>query len=298
MSGELDGRIAIITGGGQGIGREHALLFASEGAKVVVNDIGAELDGSPGNKNASQEVADEIMALGGEAVASSDDVSKMQGAKAVFDLAQETFGGLDVVVNNAGVLRDKMIFSMAEDDWDLVMNGHLRTTFCMTSVCARWWREESKAERQPNASIINTSSTSGLIGQIGQSNYGAAKAGIAAFSVICAKELVRYGIRVNAIAPTARTRMTMQVPGLSERVAEPEDAAEFDVYHPRHPAVLAGWLAAGDCETTGRVFYVNGGDLRWWTPWARNDLFSGEEFLEISDVRKIMQKLPDLEIEQ
>lgn len=294
MPKELENRIAIITGAGRGIGRQYAHLFGAEGAKIVVNDTGAERDGAKGDASLAETVANEVREAGGEAISSTHDVAEMKETQALFDLALETYGGVDVVINNAGVLRDKMIFSMSEDDWDSAMRGHLRTTFCMTRIAGAWWREESKADRQPFACIINTSSTSGLIGAIGQSNYGAAKAGIAAFSVICATELVRYGVRVNAISPTARTRMTEEVPGLSDLVAAPENPAEFDIYHPRHPASLVGWLATKDCPVTGRVFMVKGGDIRWWTPWTRNDLYSEKDDIDIAGVGKLMEGLPPL----
>ena len=220
--GKLDGRIAIITGAGRGIGREHSLLFASEGAKVVVNDLGGGTDGAGADASAAQQVVDEITAMGGEAVASHHDVADAEQAKAMIDLAIDTFGDVNALVNNAGILRDRMVFSMSEAEWDDVVRVHLRGHFLPTKFAAIHWREQAKAGKDVNASIVNTTSTSGLLSNPGQTNYGAAKSGIATFTEICQKELGRYGVRSNAIAPAARTRLTMTVPGAEERYAERE----------------------------------------------------------------------------
>ena len=210
--GALDGRVAIITGAGRGIGREHALLFAAEGAKVVVNDRGGALDGSDDTRSPAQQVVDEIVVAGGEAVANDDDVADWEGGKRLIDSAVEAFGDLHVLVNNAGILRDRVIVNMTEEDWDSVIHVHLKGHFVPTRHAAAYWREKSKAGETVQAAIVNTSSTSGLLGNPGQANYGAAKAGIASFSVIAAQELGRYGVRVNAISPAARTRMTENTP--------------------------------------------------------------------------------------
>ena len=220
--GTLDGRIAIITGAGRGIGREHSLLFASEGAKVVVNDLGGGTDGAGDDASAAQQVVDEITAIGGEAVASHHDVADAEQAKALIDLAIDTFGDVNALVNNAGILRDRMVFSMSDAEWDDVVRVHLRGHFLPTKFAAIHWREQAKAGKDVNASIVNTTSTSGLLSNPGQTNYGAAKSGIATFTEICQKELGRYGVRSNAIAPAARTRLTMTVPGAEERYAERE----------------------------------------------------------------------------
>ena len=217
--GALDGRIAIITGAGRGIGREYALLFAAEGAKVVVNDLGGTLDGSGDDCSAAQQVVDEIKAAGGEAVANHDDVTDWEGGKRLIDTAIETYGDLHVLVNNAGILRDRVLINMTEDEWDAVIHVHLKGHFVPTRHAAAYWREQTKAGKEVKASVINTSSTSGLLGNPGQTNYGAAKAGIAAFTTIAATELARYGVRVNALAPNARTRMTVETPGLADIVA-------------------------------------------------------------------------------
>jgi len=212
--GALEGRVAIITGAGRGIGREHALLFASEGARVVVNDLGGAVDGSGDDRTAAEQVVDEIRAFGGEAVSNGDDVASWEGAKRLIDSAVDAFGDLHVLVNNAGILRDRMLVNMSEEDWDSVVHVHLKGHFLPTRWAASYWREQVKSGHEVHASIVNTSSTSGLLGNPGQTNYGAAKAGIGAFTVIAAQELSRYGVRVNAIAPAARTRMTEQTPGL------------------------------------------------------------------------------------
>src|SRR5918999_2301756 len=195
--GALDGRVAIITGAGRGIGREHALLFAAEGAKVVINDLGGAIDGSGDDRTPAQQVVDEIKAMGGEAVANADNVADWEGGQRLINSAIETFGELHVLVNNAGILRDRVLVNMAEEEWDAVIHVHLKGHFCPTRFAAGYWREQTKAGKEVKASIINTSSTSGLLGNPGQANYGAAKAGIAAFSNIVAMELTRYGVRSN-----------------------------------------------------------------------------------------------------
>ncbi len=266
--GALDGRTAIITGAGRGIGREHALLFAAEGANVVVNDLGGAVDGSGDDRSAAQQVVDEINALGGRAVPSADDVTDWDGGKRLVDTAIEAFGDLHVLVNNAGILRDRMLVNMSEADWDSVIEVHLKGHFVPTRHAAAYWRAQSKAGRAIKASVVNTSSTSGLLGNPGQSNYGAAKAGIAALTIIAADELIRYGVRVNAIAPAARTRMTEQTPGLSDIVAAPADASVFDAWDPANISPLAAYLATEQCPATGKVYFVQGGQICLFRPWA------------------------------
>src|SRR5437879_1152924 len=230
--GALDGRVAIITGAGRGRGREHALLFASEGAKVVVNDLGGAMDGSGDDRTPAQQVVDEVRAMGGEAIANADNVADWEGGQRLINAAVEAFGDLHVLVNNAGILRDRVIVNMTEQEWDDVIQVHLKGHFVPTRWAAAYWREQTKAGKEVKASIINTSSTSGLIGNAGQANYGAAKAGLGAFTVIAAMELVRYGVRCNAIAPAARTRLTESTPGLGDIVKAP-DEGRFDVWDPR-----------------------------------------------------------------
>jgi NAD(P)-dependent dehydrogenase (short-subunit alcohol dehydrogenase family) len=266
--GALDGRVAIITGAGRGIGREHALLFAAEGAKVVVNDLGGSLDGSDKAASPAEEVVAEIKAMGGEAVANHDNVAEWEGGQRLVQTALDTFGELHVLVNNAGILRDRVLVNLSEEDWDSVINVHLKGHFVPTRHAATYWRERAKAGQPVKASIINTSSTSGLLGNVGQSNYGAAKAGIAAFTVIIAEELGRYGVRANAIAPAARTRMTESTPGLSDYVVKPSDAAVFDVWDPANISPLVATLAMEDCEATGQTFFVQGGTVRKFQNWT------------------------------
>lgn len=263
--GALDGRVSIITGAGRGIGREHSLLFAREGARVVVNDLGGDMHGEGADRAPAQQVVDEIVAAGGEAVASTDDVASWDGAQALIETAVEAFGDLHVLVNNAGILRDRMLVSMSEEEWDAVIHVHLKGHFCPTKRAADHWRERSKAGEDVKASIIHTSSTSGLLGNAGQTNYGAAKAGIAAFSKICAIELERYGVRSNALAPAARTRMTEGTPGLTEVVRAPEEG--FDVWDPANISPLVAYLATEDCPFTGQTFFIQGGSVRLMEGW-------------------------------
>lgn len=264
--GALDGRVAIITGAGRGLGREHALLFAAEGAKVVVNDLGGAADGTGDDRTAAEQVVDEIKAMGGEAVANADSAADWAGAQNMVQQAVDTFGDLHVLVNNAGILRDRVLVNMTEDEWDAVIHVHLKGHFCPTRMAAAYWREQSKAGKEVKASIIHTSSTSGLLGNPGQTNYGAAKSGIATFSQICAMELSRYGVRSNAIAPAARTRLTEATPGLSEVVKPPEDG--FDAWDPANVSPFVAYLATEDCPISGEAFLVQGGVVQRFRPWT------------------------------
>jgi NAD(P)-dependent dehydrogenase (short-subunit alcohol dehydrogenase family) len=289
--GALDGRVAIITGAGRGIGREHALLFAAEGAKVVVNDLGGALDGSSSEATPAEEVVAEIEAMGGSALANHDNVATWDGGERLVRSAIEHFGDLHVLVNNAGILRDRVIVNLSEEDWDAVISVHLKGHFVPTRHAGTYWREQAKAGKVVRASIINTSSTSGLLGNAGQSNYGAAKAGIAAFTVIAAEELGRYGVRVNAIAPAARTRMTESTPGLSDYVVKPPDAAIFDVWDPANVSPLVATLAMENCAATGQVYFVQGGTVRKFQNWTMT------ETLEKNDrwtVAELAAQLPTL----
>jgi NAD(P)-dependent dehydrogenase (short-subunit alcohol dehydrogenase family) len=269
--GALDGRVAIITGAGRGLGREHALLFASEGAKVVVNDLGGSPDGVGEDRSAAQVVADEIEAMGGEAVANGDNVAEWEGGQALIQSAIDAFGGLDILVNNAGILRDRVLVNMTEEEWDSVVAVHMKGHFIPTRFAAAYWREQVKAGKEVKANLVHTSSTSGLLGNPGQTNYGAAKAGIGSFSIICAQELSRYGVRSNCIAPAARTRLTEQTPGLSEMVAAPSDAAVFDVWDPANVSPLVAYLATADCPFNGSTFFVQGGRVKLMEPWRIAD---------------------------
>ncbi len=264
MGNMCEGRVAIVTGAGRGIGREHALMMASEGAKVVVNDVGGSRDGSGHSEGPAHDVVAEIEAMGGQAAANGDDISSWDGAGSVVKQAIDTFGGLDIVVNNAGILRDRMLVNMTEEEWDAVIKVHLKGTFGVSRFAAAYWRERSKNGETNEARIINTTSPSGIYGNAGQTNYGAAKAGIATFTVIAAMELERYGITVNAIAPTALTRMTEDL-GLGG--ASEEQKAAMD---PRWIAPLCTWLASPQSNgVTGQVFEVSGGWLAVAEGWHR-----------------------------
>ena len=267
--GALDGRIAIITGAGRGLGRSHALFLASQGAKVVVNDLGTPPDGADASDDdvPADDVAAEIRATGGEAVADNSNVADWDGGKSLVAAAVDAFGGLDVLVNNAGFLRDRSIVKMEEDDWDSVTEVHLKGHFVPTRWAAVYWREQSKAGTPRRASLVHTSSTSGLLGNPGQSNYGAAKAGVGAFSIICAQELGRYGVRSNCIVPAARTRLTESTPGLSDMVAKPTDDAHFDVWDPANVSPLVGYLASENCAHSGRTFFIQGTQVRLMEAW-------------------------------
>jgi NAD(P)-dependent dehydrogenase (short-subunit alcohol dehydrogenase family) len=268
----LEGRVAIITGAGRGLGREHARLFAAEGAKVVVNDLG----------EVAEETAAEIRATGGEAIASNHDITAWDGGRDLVAAAVDGFGRLDVLVNNAGILRDRMLVSMSEEEWDVVVAVHLKGHFVPTRFAAAHWREQAKAGAPVKASIIHTSSTSGLLGNPGQTNYGAAKAGIGSFSVICSQELARYGVRSNCIAPAARTRLTEATPGLGEVVAAPSEG--FDVWDPANVSPLVAYLATADCEITGRTFFVQGGTVRVMEPWRMGERLERADRWTIDDL--------------
>ena len=291
--GALDGRVAIITGAGRGIGREHALLFAAEGARVVVNDLGGAVDGSGDDRSPAEQVVDEIRAMGGQAMANSDDVASWDGAQRLVGTAVEAFGELHVLVNNAGNLRDRMLVNMSEEDWDAVIHVHLKGHFLPTRFAAAHWRERAKSGEPVAASIVNTSSTSGLLGNPGQTNYGAAKAGIAAFTVIAAQELARYGVRVNAIAPAARTRMTEQTPGLGDIVKAPRDAATFDVWDPANISPLVAYLSTAECPLTGKVLFVQGGQVRAFEPWTRGATIDKNDRWTVEELAKQVPMLFD-----
>jgi len=288
--GVLDGRVAIITGAGRGLGREHALLFAAEGAKVVVNDLGGAPDGGGSDQTAAEQVVAEIKAMGGDAIANADDVADWDGGKALIDAAVDTFGRLDVLVNNAGILRDRVLINMSEAEWDDVVRVHMKGHFVPTRWAATYWREQVKAGEDVKANLIHTSSTSGLLGNPGQTNYGAAKAGIGSFSIICAKELGRYGVRSNCIAPAARTRLTEATPGLGEIVKPPDDAETFDVWDPANVSPLVAYLATADCPFTGETFYVQGGTVKLMDPWRIGDGVERPERWTVDGLRDALAK--------
>jgi NAD(P)-dependent dehydrogenase (short-subunit alcohol dehydrogenase family) len=266
--GLLEGKVAIVTGAGHGVGRGEALALAAAGAKVVVNDLGGSVTGEGADKRPAGEVAQVIRDRGGEAASNFDDVADFAGSKNLVGQAIETFGRLDIIVNNAGILRDKMIFPMSEEDFDSVIRVHLKGTWAMTRHASAYWREESKAGRQPRASVINTVSSAGLQGQASQSNYGAAKAGIAALTRIASLELGRYGVRVNAIAPGGFTRMVGQAMKDIE-IKEPEEYTEFNPMNPGNSAPMVVWLASDEARhVTGQVFRAVGHTIALYKPWA------------------------------
>ncbi len=287
----LAGRVAIVTGAGRGLGREHALCLAREGARVVVNDSGVAVDGSAGDPGPAEAVAAQIRAGGGEAVSSTDDVADWHGGRRLVETAVSTFGELHVLVNNAGILRDRFLVNMTEQEWDDVVRVHLKGHFVPIRWAARYWRERFKDGRGARAAVVNTTSTSGLIGNPGQANYGAAKAGIAALTVIAAQELGRYGVRCNAIAPMARTRLTSSVPGMADLVAPPADPAGFDRWHPANASPLVAYLATEGCPVTGRVFFVDGGTVQSLEPWDFGPSLERSDRWTVEDLEDAM---PDL----
>ena len=264
MGNLCEGRVAVVTGAGRGIGREHALLLAENGARVVVNDLGGDAAGAGVDLSPAQEVVAEIEAMGGEAVVNGANVADFDAAGQMIHQAIDTFGSCDIVINNAGILRDRMVFSMSESDWDAVVNVHLKGTFAPTHHAAAYWREKVKAGGDAFGRIINTSSPSGIYGNVGQANYGAAKAGIAAFTIITAMELVKYGVTVNCLAPGAYTRMTADLGGFDSMDEEAQGAMS-----PRWIAVPAVWLCSEAAQNvTGRVFDVRGEQLGVAEQWT------------------------------
>lgn len=288
--GALDGRVAVITGAGRGIGREHALLFAREGATVVVNDLGGSNEGLGADAGPAQQVVDEIVAMGGTAIASSDNVATWSGAKSLIDQAVAEFGHLDILVNNAGILRDGFIASLEESQWDDVINVHLKGHFAPLHFASAYWKETSKAGEQIAASVINTASASGTtMPNAGQGNYGAAKAGIAALSLVAADELERYGVRVNAIAPVARTRLTLATPGMGAIFAMEPEEGEVDLFSPAQISPLVAWLATEKCPVTGRVFAVSGGSVQQLQGWTAEHTTETDDDWTIDSVAEAVE---------
>jgi NAD(P)-dependent dehydrogenase (short-subunit alcohol dehydrogenase family) len=268
----LQDKVAVVTGAGRGIGREHALALAQAGAKVVVNDLGGSLAGEGSDATPAQAVVNEIVAAGGDAVASYDDVSDFGAAESIVHRAIDRYGRLDILVNNAGILRDRMLVNMTEDEWDAVIAVHLKGHFAPTRHAAAHWRERSKAGEEVRARVLNTSSPSGVFGNVGQANYGAAKAGIAAFTVIAAQELARYGVTVNCLAPNARTRMTEVTFG---DVPKPEEG--FDPLDPANMSPIVVALCADEAqEITGQCFFVYGGAVNVLRPWEGGELIASD----------------------
>jgi NAD(P)-dependent dehydrogenase (short-subunit alcohol dehydrogenase family) len=287
----LAGRVAIVTGAGRGLGREHALLLAEEGAKVVVNDLGGAPDGSGSDATAAEQVAAEINGLGGEAIANSDNVAEWEGARRLIQSALEAFDELHVLVNNAGILRDRSIPNMSEEEWDAVVAVHLKGHFAPTHFAAQHWKKRSADGNTVAAAIVNTSSGAGLFGNFGQANYSAAKAGIAAMTTVSAMELGRFGVRANAVAPLARTRLTLQTPGLEQIVGVPEEG--FDAWHPGNVSPLVAYLATEDCPFTGAVFHVGGAEVGLVQGWTLGELITTKGRWTVEGLRSEAKTLLD-----
>lgn len=289
--GLLDGRVCIVTGAGRGLGREHALLLAAEGACVIVNDLGGAIDGSGKDAGPAHDVADEIRASGGEAIANTDSVTSWVGAKQLVAEAISAYGRLDVLVNNAGILRDRSLVNLEEAEWDAVIDVHMKGHVAPTRWAAEHWRERSKSGEAVQASVINTASGA-MLGNPGQTNYTAAKAGIAAMTLVEAMELGRYGVRANCLAPLARTRLTLQTPGVGDAVKPPDDGS-FDKYHPGNVSPLVAYLAMADCPFTGGVFHVGGNEVGLYMGWSLADdnmLVTDGRF----SVAELMERAPAL----
>ncbi|MEU9379211.1 SDR family oxidoreductase [Streptomyces sp. NPDC048255] len=287
--GMAEGRVVIVTGAGRGLGRAHALAFAAEGAKVVVNDLGVGLDGAPGTDGPAGRVVAQIRALGGQAVAHGGDIATGEGAASLVECAVAEFGRLDTLVNNAGFLRDRMLVNLDEEDWDAVMRVHLKGHFLPLRSAAAWWRAEAKAGRPVAARVVNTSSGAGLLGSVGQGNYSAAKAGILGLTMVAAAEMGRYGVQVNAIAPAARTRMTEQT--FAGTMAAPEEGG-FDAMAPENVSPLVVWLGSeASAGVSGRVFEVEGGRITVMEGWRPGPTADREARLTPAEAGEAAAKL-------
>jgi len=286
--GICDGRVVVITGAGRGLGRSHALAFAREGAKVVVNDLGGAPDGTGASAGPAHDVVDEIRGMGGEAVANADDVADFDAAAGIISTALETFGRLDVVVNNAGILRDRMFVNIVPDEWDATIRVHLRGHFCVGRHAAAHWRDRAKAGEPVDARLINTSSGAGLMGSVGQTAYAAAKAGIAAMTIVQAVELGRYGVTVNGIAPSARTRLTAGV--FTDMMKEVDSG--FDAMDPDNISPLVVWLGSPESrDVTGRLFEIEGGVLSVCDGWQHGPRIEKDRRWEPSEVGPALREL-------
>jgi NAD(P)-dependent dehydrogenase (short-subunit alcohol dehydrogenase family) len=287
--GSLDGRVAIITGAGRGLGREYARYLAAEGAQVVVNDVGTTNEGDGSDGDPATEVVAEINAAGGTAVANTDDVADWEGAHRLVDHAVEVFGDLDILVNNAGILRDRSLVNMTEAEWDSVVAVHLKGHYAPTHWAGGYWRAQFKSGVERPRNLVHTTSTSGLFANPGQSNYGPAKSGIATLSQIAAKELARYGVVSNCIAPGARTRLTMASPGL-DKIMAPREAG-FDEWHPANIAPVVAYLSTSGCPFTGETFYVQGGMIRRIRSWEMAEMIEHGAGWNVEDLAEAMPGL-------
>jgi NAD(P)-dependent dehydrogenase (short-subunit alcohol dehydrogenase family) len=281
------GRTVIITGAGRGLGRAHALAFAAQGANVVVNDVGAALDGTGADLTPAQEVVAEIEAAGGHAIANDDDISDFDGAGRLVTTTIETFGGLDTLVCNAGIVRDRMLVNMSIDEWDAVIKVHLRGMFCPFRHAVTYWREQHKAGTPRAARLVTTSSGAGLFGSVSQGNYSTAKAGVTAFTIVAAAELRRYGILANTIAPSARSRMTEEA--FAEMMARPESG--FDAMDPANVSPLVVWLGSDACNVTGRAFEVQGGEISVADGWQHGAVFDKGARFDPAEVGAVVADL-------
>jgi len=282
-----DGRVVIITGAGRGLGRAHALAFAAEGAKVVVNDVGASLTGEGHDLTPAAEVVAEIKSLGGDAIVNDDDVSDWDGAGRMIKQAIDTFGHLDTLVCNAGIVRDRMIVNMSVDEWDAVMKVHLRGMFCPVRQAVDYWRGMSKAGTPIDARVVTTSSGAGLFGSVSQANYSAAKAGIASFTVVAAAELDRYGVKINGIAPSARSRMTEEA--FADMMKKPDSG--FDAMDPANVSPVVVWLGSSACEISGRMFETAGGELSVADGWQHGQPFNKGARYEPAEIGAVVADL-------
>jgi NAD(P)-dependent dehydrogenase (short-subunit alcohol dehydrogenase family) len=269
VTGRLEGRVVVITGAGRGLGAEHARLFASLGARVVVNDFGSASDGSGSDASPAHALVEEIRAAGGDAVVDTEDVADFDGARRLIENAVSSFGDLDVLIHNAGILRDRMLVNMTPQEWDDIMRVHLRGHFCPTRHAAAYWRERVKRSGPRDAVLIHTTSTSGIVGSVGQTNYGTAKSGLATLALLCHSELHgRYGVRCYAVAPGARTRLTLQTPGAQDVVQPPAEEGAFDFWHAGNVSPLYAWLADERCAApSGSVYNVQGDEVLRFEPW-------------------------------
>lgn len=290
MAGICAARVVIVTGSGRGLGRAYALELARQGARVVVNDLGSELDGSGGGTGPAGEVVEEIRAAGGEGIANGDDVADFEGAGRMVAAALDAFGGLDAVVNNAGFVRDRMFANAAEDEWDAVVRVHLKGHFAVARHAAAHWRDQAKAGQPVDARIINTSSGAGILGSVGQAAYSAAKAGIATLTLVQAAELGRYGVTANALCPAARTRMTEGV--FTEMMATPDAPDAFDAMAPENVSPLVAWLASPQsAHVTGRMFEVEGGKVGIATGWQHGPTADKRERWDADELGAVIDDL-------
>jgi NAD(P)-dependent dehydrogenase (short-subunit alcohol dehydrogenase family) len=283
--------VAVITGAGRGIGREHAILFAAEGAKVVVNDLGGGGDVEGTDLTSAEAVVAEIEAAGGQAVVNGDDVSSWEGGRRLVRAAIDAFGDLDILVNNAGILRDRALVNMTETEWDAVIAVHLKGHFVPTRWAASYWREQHKEGSQRRRNVVHTTSTSGLFANPGQTNYGSAKSGVATFSQICAKELGRYRVTSNCVAPSARTRLTLATPGLLDVIAAPQNGDRFDVWDPANVSPLFAYLATETCPFQGETFFVQGGAVKRVRSWELGESIEQNSRWTVADLAKAMTGL-------